>query len=119
LPDGDLESGALAFRQLGCPECHDIDGEPPAPEGQRSDVIVRLGGKVVHIETHGELVTSIINPSHQISRRYRYGREPVADGAESEMKNFNEEMTVAQLIDLTAFLQSKYEILRPKSAPRR
>jgi hypothetical protein len=33
------------------------------------------------------------------------------------MKNFNEEMTVAQLIDLTAFLQSKYEIRQPMPLP--
>jgi hypothetical protein len=114
LPEGDLESGALAFRQLGCPECHDVDGEPVPPKGERSDMIVRLGGRVAHIETHGELVTSIVNPSHDISHRYRYPSEG-ADGSPPRMKNFNQEMTVAQLIDLTAFLQSKYEIRQPRS----
>ncbi len=67
-----------------------------------------LGGEVSHIETHGELVTSIINPSHEISRRYP--RDQVADGDVSKMKAINERMTVAQLIDLTAFLQSKYKL---------
>jgi hypothetical protein len=56
-------------------------------------------------------VTSIVNPSHEISRRYP--REQVAEGDVSKMENFNERMTVAQLIDLTAFLQSRYEV-RPE-----
>ena len=111
LPEGDVERGALAFRELGCPECHDVVGGPAAPEGERSDVIVTLGGEVTRVESYGELVTSIINPSHEISRRYP--KEQVADGDVSKMENFNEEMTVAQLVDLTAFLQSKYE-LRPE-----
>jgi hypothetical protein len=111
LPDGDVERGALAFREIGCPRCHDVIGESAAPEGERSDVIVTLGGEVTRIETYGELVTSIINPSHKISPRYP--KEQVADGNESKMENFNDQMTVDQLIDLTAFLQSKYSV-RPE-----
>jgi len=71
---------------------------------------VVLGGKVAHIETHGELVTSIINPSHGFSPRYP--RAKVAEAGQSKMPKFNETMTVEQLIDLTAYLQSKYELER-------
>ena len=110
LPEGDTGRGEVAFRELGCSSCHDVAGGPASPEGNRSDVIVTLGGEVIRVETYGELVTSIINPSHKISRRYP--REQVAEGGVSKMENFNEQMTVAQLIDLTAFLQSKYQ-LRP------
>lgn len=106
LPDGDLARGELAFRELGCERCHDVVGVPPA-EGERPDVIVTLGGEVSRVESYGELVTSIVNPSHEISARYPRGA--VADGERSKMENFTEKMTVAQLIDLTAFLQSKYE----------
>lgn len=59
-----------AFRELGCPTCHDVVGGPADPEGERPDVIVTLGGKVTRVETYGELVASIINPSHEICRRY-------------------------------------------------
>ena len=115
LPEGDIARGEQAFQQLGCGTCHDVAGTP-SPEGERSEVIVTLGGVVTHVETYGELVTSIINPSHEISRRY-----PKADVAEddvSKMSNFNEQMTVAQLIDLTAFLQSKYELrVEPQYIP--
>lgn len=105
LPDGDLAQGEVAFRDLGCEYCHDLVGEPP-PEGERFDVIVTLGGEVTRVESHGELVTSIVRPSHQISGRYP--RDQVADGDRSKMVTLNDTMTVAQLIDLTAFLQSKY-----------
>lgn len=105
LPDGDIARGELAFRELECDSCHDVGGVRP-PEGERSDVIVTLGGEVTRVETYGELVTSIVNPSHELS--VRYPRDQVADGDRSKMENFNERMTVAQLIDLTAFLQSKY-----------
>lgn len=71
-------------------------------------MVVVLGGKVAHIATHGELVTSIINPSHGFSRRYP--AEAVMEGDRSKMTNFNEKMTVAELINLTAFLQSRYEL---------
>lgn len=107
LPEGDLERGEIAFQELGCTACHDIAGEPPAAEGARRETIVVLGGEVTHVETYGQLVTSIIHPSHKISRSYP--RDQVADGDISKMENFNERMTVAQLIDLTAFLQSTYQ----------
>lgn len=108
LPEGDLDRGAAAFRDLGCVACHDVAGDAASATREGSAVIVTLGGEVTRVETYGELVTSIINPSHDISGRYP--RERVAEGDLSKMKNFNEGMTVAQLIDLTAFLQSKYEV---------
>ena len=111
LPDGDEERGAVAFRELGCPKCHDVVGGPEATLAERADVIVELGGEVSRVETYGELVTSIVNPSHELS--VRYPREAVSEDGESKMENFNDRMTVAQLIDLTAFLQSRYR-LRPE-----
>lgn len=109
LPDGDVDRGALVFQEMGCGKCHDVVDGPAPPEGERADVIVTIGGEVTRIETYGELVTSVINPSHEISRRYP--REKVTEGDASKMENFNDRLTVSQLIDLTAFLQSKYELL--------
>jgi hypothetical protein len=78
--------------------------------------VVVLGGEVTRIETYGELVTSIVNPSHEISRRYP--KEDVTVGDVSKMRNFNDVMTVAQLIDLTTYLQSKYQLIRePRYVP--
>jgi mono/diheme cytochrome c family protein len=97
-----------AFQDLGCHDCHVIGGEASPTTGPDGRVLVVLGGKVAHIESHGELVTSIVNPSHGFSRRYP--REQVADEDRSKMPNFNETMTVEELINLTAYLQSKYEL---------
>lgn len=110
LPDGDLEAGRLAFQELACTTCHDVAGVPMEAHGERPDVIVMLGGEVTRVESYGQLVTSIVNPSHRISGRYQ--RDDVADGDVSKMANFNDLMTVRQLIDLTAFLQSRYELRR-------
>jgi sulfur-oxidizing protein SoxX len=110
LPDGDLAKGEAAFHELGCDGCHAIVRDNRSRAGEQPDVIVVLGGRVAHIETHGELVTSIINPSHGFPRRY--SKEQVTADDESKMPKFNEIMTVDQLINLTAFLQSKYQLER-------
>lgn len=109
LPQGDLARGEQAFQDLGCTSCHRVVGGPARAEGSDTGVNVLLGGEVSRVDTYGELVTSIINPSHRISGRAP--RDEVAVGDESKMLNFNDRMTVTQLIDLTAFLQSKYELI--------
>ena len=108
LPNGDVVKGRQSFQDLGCVQCHSISGEAVSTENERGDVIVVLGGKVPHIETHGELVTSIINPSHGITRRYP--KEETMDADRSRMIDFNQRMTVEELINLTAYLQSRYEL---------
>jgi hypothetical protein len=109
LPEGNLVRGEQAFHDLGCDDCHAIVQENKSRQ-EATDIVIVLGGKVAHIETHGELVTSIINPSHGFPRRYP--RLEVADAGKSKMPQFNATMTVDQLIDLTAYLQSKYELER-------
>lgn len=108
LPDGDPARGERTFASLGCFGCHVIAGEESSSKPEGLAVTVVLGGRVDHIETHGELVTSIINPSHGFPRRYP--REAILEEGLSKMTNFNDAMTVEQLIDLTAYLQSKYEL---------
>jgi mono/diheme cytochrome c family protein len=110
LPEGDLARGEKAFHDLGCDGCHAIVRENRSRSGAPPELVVALGGKVAHIESHGKLVTSIINPSHGFPRRYP--RERITEAGQSKMPNFNETMTVEQLIDLTAYLQSKYELER-------
>lgn len=107
LPEGDLERGRVAFAELGCTKCHDF-ADAPAPPG--TEVILTLGGEVTRVETYGELVTSIVNPTHEISRRYP--KDAATRDGETRMGNFNDEMSVSQLIDLTTFLQSKYQVRR-------
>lgn len=107
LPDGNIEKGKETFLSLQCNTCHTVDGMNfPAPTMFR----VPLGGETARVRTYGELVTAIINPSHVISARYR---EELRQAKESPMTNFNNTMTVAQMIDLVAFLQSRYTLIYP------
>lgn len=115
LPEGDIERGKTAFIGLGCIQCHLVDGEDAMPEPVKPrEVYVVLGGEVKHIKTYGQLVTSIINPSHVIDRQYR---DKYVDGdGKSIMPDFSEVMTVRQMIDLVEFLQAQYEVVIPEFA---
>ena len=109
LPEGDAGQGEAVFAQLHCCDCHSISGvDLPSPE-EPEQKVVRLGGEVTRIKTYGELVTSIINPSHKLARGYAVKNDVTVE-SESPMKNYNDVMTVNQLIDLVAFLQSHYMI---------
>jgi len=109
LPEGDPQAGKANFISLRCNACHKIDGIDHVPaKGWESEPAITLGGQVRPIVTYGELVTSIINPSHRLAKGYPVYAVSV-DGR-SKMKNYNDAMTVTQLIDLVAFLQSEYKL---------
>ncbi len=108
LPDGDVGKGKAAFAQLQCNTCHQVAGVEFVTNEGESELSVTLGGKVARIRTYGELVTSIINPSHRLARGYPL--EEIQIQGQSRMTNYNDAMTVSQLIDLVAFLQSQYEL---------
>ena len=109
LPDGDVERGKTAFVSLQCHLCHQVDGiELPAPE-KTPTMTVLLGGEVANVKTYGDLVTSIIHPSHKLATRYK--KEDVSRDGKSLMTNCNEIMTVRQMIDLVAFLQPRFRRL--------
>ncbi|HKK74919.1 MAG TPA: c-type cytochrome [Saprospiraceae bacterium] len=114
LPEGDIAEGKQVFMELHCTNCHftdDIvwDGNP-----EYEDPKVELGGEVTKIKTYGELVTSIINPSHDISRKVVAEEATLPDGSSKmDQFNYNYVMTVQELTDLVAFLQSEYEVVVP------
>jgi hypothetical protein len=114
LPDGDPAAGQRAFVDLRCNACHEVTGVPV--EYLEGVAHVTLGGETTHLRTYGELVTSIINPSHRIAPLDRE-RGATAEG-ESLMRfaYLNEVMTVQQLVDLVAFLQPTYEVVPPPAA---
>ena len=116
LPDGSAERGRAAFAALRCNACHQIEGLDLPLQGTGA-ASVTLGGQTARVKTYGELVTSIINPSHKIAPRYP--AEQVAVNGESLMSfaYLNDIMTVQQLIDLVAFLQASYEVVPPPVEP--
>ena len=112
LPEGDPIAGKEAFLYMQCNECHSIKGMtlPRVPLGDPP--YVELGGQVTSVKTYGDLVTSIINPSHRLAKGY--AEDQVSEDGESNMYVYNGYMTVQELIDIVMFLQPQYEIVIPR-----
>lgn len=93
-PDGDIERGKAAFLTLGCNRCHDIAGvDLPKPQGRPERVVI-LGGEIAREPNDGRLVRSVIWPEG------------------GGMPHYAQEMTVRQLTDIVALLQSRYVVRR-------
>ena len=115
LPEGDARRGQQAFVDLKCHTCHEVAGlEDELPRPVATPVTdVKLGGLAMREPTDGELVTSIINPPHELYPGSDE-EERITSGGESRMANYNEVITAQQLIDLVAFLHERYETARPE-----
>jgi hypothetical protein len=112
LPQGDAVKGREAFVHLRCHACHEIEGFAPTTPIVAATRVM-LGGRTGRIKTYGDLVTSIANPSHRIAEGYPPGTVTV-DGVPLMTRiRLNEVMTVQQLIDVAAFLQTVYEVAPP------
>lgn len=109
---GDIEEGRAAFLRLECNQCHRVNGvDLPAYAGTRP-VTVELGGELYFAKTYGDLVTSIINPDHVISERYlEQLPSEVRRRTVSSPMYVKEDMLVTELIDIVAFLNSRYSLL--------
>jgi L-cysteine S-thiosulfotransferase len=116
LPSGGADAGRQAFLDLRCNSCHEVRGI--AIEYREGLAHVSLGGETTRVKTYGELVTSIINPSHRIAPINR--EDGVTGDGQSLMSAayLNDVMTVQQLIDLVAFLQPTYQVVQPPPQPR-
>lgn len=105
LPEGNADRGRAAFNMMWCHGCHRVKGhekEFEAPYAQPAVPVV-LGGEQ-RKPSRIELVNSIINPSHRIEPGFQ--RDLVTQGKFSRMGDYNETMTLQQLSDLVAFLES-------------
>lgn len=105
LPDGNAEQGKENYIAFHCNACHDNAQVPHAGE---PGTAVPLGGESARVRTYGELVTSVINPSHRVAMRN--SDKMADDSGKSKMATYNDVMTVTQMIDLVAFVQSSYTL---------
>ena len=120
IPEGDVEAGRDAFLELDCHACHRVRGEDfPAPVA--SPPLPFVLGARGEGKSRAYLAESIIAPSHRFARppRQYVATEPpmliseaeyenVREGDKSRMWDYRETMTVRQMLDLVAFLESKY-----------
>lgn len=106
LPPGDAAAGEKAFVALECATCHTVANTTlPAPSFPTP---VALGGRVVLPPTDGDLTTDIILPASHFASGYP--ASAVQEGSKSKMPDYTERITIRQLADLVAFLQSKYTV---------
>jgi sulfur-oxidizing protein SoxX len=76
--------------------------------------MLELGGETSYVKSYSELVTSIINPDHRISERYSEqlrGRALAPLTSPMPMAHIDT-MTVRQVIDIVAFLDSRYILIQ-------
>lgn len=115
LPDGDADSGREVFLYMQCNQCHSLVGEDlPVVAGYQP--FVKLGGTVTRVKTYGDLVTSVINPSHKLAEGYP--PDLVSEDGKSRMYNYNGIMTVQELTDIVMFLQPYYDVVPPSFSYR-
>ena len=110
LPEGNVDKGRTTFVELECNACHSVGDIEHVAGREGPDINVKLGGRVTTVKTYGDLVTSVINPSHKTSRRF-VKQDIATEGGELEMVVYNEIMTVQQLVDLVTYLESNYELV--------
>ena len=113
FPAGDPMEGKLVFAERLCTACHRVSDDPDfRTAGELMDgPDLALSSK----KSIGFLATAIIAPSHQIpaERATQEQPEDLVDFADSEgyslMPSVNESLTVAELVDLLAYLSSTAE----------
>jgi sulfur-oxidizing protein SoxX len=113
IEEGDVVAGRQAFVDHQCHQCHSVAGERMPELAGASAPILELGGETTVARNYAELMTSIINPRHAISESYRQQLLLTAQiPLDSPMPMPHiDNMTVRQLIDLVAFLDSKYRLI--------
>jgi hypothetical protein len=108
--EGNVDAGRQAFIDHQCHACHSVAGVTLPPLAGANPPIFELGGVTSAVRTYGDLMTSIINPNHVISEEYREQlrlRGIVPLDSPMPMPHIDN-MTVRQLIDIVAFLDSRY-----------
>lgn len=112
LPKGDIAAGQDVFNSVGCRFCHSIADLELPPFHSPQVLNIQLGGEVYKVQSYGELLTSIVNPEHKKLTKHLKQLPEEAKQLDSPMPEFNDVMSVKQLIDLTEFLHSRYEKLQ-------
>ncbi len=128
LSAGDPVAGRLVFAAMQCYTCHQVAGEKFPAATADPAVPVALGPKLAKKPRH-KVAESIIYPSHEIAKNlktvkfYNYDTIPrevtrvveedyenvTIDGTLSRMDDYGNVITVRQLADLVAYLQSLSE----------
>ena len=107
MPKGNPAKGRAVFEKFSCYSCHEVRGEkfPPLDKGQAVGPELSQMGPMHPLEYFTE---STINPSAVGAKKYR------GPDGKSKMPEFNADMTVQELIDVSAYMAS----LKPKGVAK-
>jgi mono/diheme cytochrome c family protein len=113
VEEGDIEAGRQAFIDHQCHRCHNVAGERLPELAGASSSLLELGGETSYVKAYSDLVTSIINPDHRISEEYaeRMAQRTLLPLQSPMPMAHIDTMTVRQLIDIVAFLDSRYVLV--------
>lgn len=105
LPKGDPSEGRKLFVEMECYKCHEVKGEkfPGVAEGEKGvgPELSQMAG-MYPVEFFAE---SIINPNASIdsdAKKLGY----IGEDGKSKMPDYNDILTVRQIADLAAYLDS-------------
>ena len=102
LSKGDMTAGRQAFNHLKCSSCHWVANDMQVPDPVTAKAGPLLGPKQAAYAP-GWIANSIVSPSHTFARN----SDGKTEGGElSRMADFTQTMTVRELIDLVAYIQS-------------
>jgi hypothetical protein len=102
LPEGNPPDGKKAFERLKCNACHWVQNELDFSAPVAAKVGPILGTEQANYAP-GWIANSIISPSHTLAVNWN----GEADGSElSRMGDFRETMTVRELFDIVAYIES-------------
>ena len=107
FPAGSLAHGEAAFTDLMCFRCHTLENRDLPDFDLPAKLKIHLGGDAHALWTRDMFAQAIMNPQHMLSPQYQSVMIEAGDvkGAkETPMPNFNQKLTVQQLIDLATFL---------------
>jgi hypothetical protein len=114
LPPGNVEAGKQVFIKYGCFQCHTLPSVTFPEREPNPPITLEIGGKVYRVRDYGELLDAVVSPNHIISPKYRMMLDKdKRRNAQSPMPNYNKKLTVAELIDLVAFLHDQYMKMDP------
>src|SRR5205085_11009111 len=98
-PPGDAARGREVFARLGCFACHRIGGETFPPSSGLGPDLTGVGGH----HPAGYILESILNPNAVIVE----GRGYTGPDGTSIMPDYRAQLSVSDLIDLVAYLQTR------------
>jgi hypothetical protein len=114
FPEGDAEEGRYSFEEMRCLQCHVVEGVTFEGEGEAAENEGGIGPDLTaigSIQTATYLVAAVLDPN-QVIVADPPGQQPGDEGSyrtefgHSKMPEYHDTMTLRQLLDIAAFMET-------------